>query len=291
MNAMAAPPAAREPTILESDYEQFCTYFYSRTGISFGDKKRYYVDKRLIERIQKTGAETFARYFAGLRRTDAGPEIEKLTNLLTVNETYFYREAYQFACMVESMLPEIVATRRRGDTIRIWSMPCSTGEEPYSIALYLLENWRAVDDYEIEIIGSDIDTGALQSAQNAVYETRALHGLPRNLISRYFTALPDQKFRLSESIRDSVRFTQVNVTNAAAMRAYSHIDILFCRNMLIYFDDSSRLATVQHFYDCMTPGGFICLGHSESMSRISSIFLLRNFPQAMIYQKPLGHQR
>ncbi len=288
---MAAAPAVREPVILESDYQDFCNYFYSRTGISFGDKKRYYVDKRLIERIQKTGSETFARYFAALKRTDAAPEIEKLINLLTVNETYFYRESYQFACLVENMLPEIAATRRRGSAIRIWSIPCSTGEEPYSIALYLLENWAAVDDYEIEIIGCDIDTGVLHAAQNAVYDARALHRLSPGLISRYFTALPDRKFRLSDSIRDSVRFAQLNVADAAAMRGYSQIDILFCRNMLIYFDDNSRLATVQHFYDCMAPGGFICLGHSESMSRISSIFSLRHFPQATVYQKPLGHRR
>ena len=291
MNTRAAAPAGNEPAILESDYHKFCVYFYKRTGISFGDKKRYYVDKRLIERIQKTGAGDFAQYFAGLTRADAGPEIEKLINLLTVNETYFYRESYQLGCMVESMLPEIIATRGRGEAIRIWSMPCSTGEEPYSIALYLLENWPAVDSFEIEIIGSDIDTGALQAAQNAIYDTRALHGLSRSVVSRYFTVLPDKRFRLADSIRDSVRFSQVNVTDAAAMRAYSGIDILFCRNMLIYFDDDSRLTTVQHFYDCMTPGGFICLGHSESMSRISAIFSLRSFPQAMVYQKPLGRRR
>jgi chemotaxis protein methyltransferase CheR len=291
MNEMATTPVAREPAILESDYQEFCAYFYSRTGISFGDKKRYYVDKRLIERIQKTGAETFAQYFIKLTRTNADGEIEKLTNLLTVNETYFYRESYQFACMVESMLPELTATRRRGGTIRIWSIPCSTGEEPYSIALYLLENWPSVDNYDIEIIGSDIDTRALQAAQTAVYDTRALQELSQAVISRYFTTLPGQKFQLSDSIRDSVRFSQLNVSDAAAMRNFKQIDILFCRNMLIYFDDASRLATVQRFYDCMTPGGFICLGHSESMSRISSIFSLRQFAQAMVYQKPLGQRR
>jgi chemotaxis protein methyltransferase CheR len=107
-------------------------------------------------------------------------------------------------------------------------------------------------------------------------------------VQRYFAALPDEKFRLADSLRDSVRFTQVNCTDAAAMRAYSAIDVILCRNMLIYFDDVSRLTTVQHFYDCLSPGGFVCLGHSESMARISAIFTPRNFPQAMVYQKPFG---
>ena len=107
-------------------------------------------------------------------------------------------------------------------------------------------------------------------------------------MQRYFSTLADDRFRLADSLRDSVRFTQVNCMDAMAMRAFANIDIIFCRNMLIYFDDQSRLSTVQNFYDCMAPGGFICLGHSESMSRISSIFAPRHFPQAMVHQKPLG---
>jgi chemotaxis protein methyltransferase CheR len=205
-----------------------------------------------------------------------------------VNETYFYREEHQFDCMVRHLLPEITAKKRKGERVRIWSMPCSTGEEPYSIALYLLENWPAVDDFDIEIIGSDIDTAVLTAARQGVYEPRALHRLSPSLIQRYFKVLPDHKFQLAESIRDSVRFSQVNCTEAAAMRVYGEIDIILCRNMLIYFDDQSRLTAVNHFYDCMARGGFICLGHSESMSRISSIFALRTFPQAMVYQKPYG---
>ena len=284
------PPikAAADPKISEADYVKFCDYFYRQTGISFGGGKQYYVDKRLIDRIQKTGSENFDRYFASLKRSDAAPEFEKLTSLLTVNETYFFREDHQFECMVLHMLPEIVARRRKGERFRIWSMPCSTGEEPYSIAIFLLENWSSVDDFDIEIIGSDIDTGALAAARAGIYEKRALHRLPKSLAQRYFSTLADDRFRLADSLRDSVRFTQVNCMDAMAMRAFANIDIIFCRNMLIYFDDQSRLSTVQNFYDCMAPGGFICLGHSESMSRISSIFAPRHFPQAMVHQKPLG---
>jgi chemotaxis protein methyltransferase CheR len=279
---------ASEPGISDADYMEFCDYFYRQTGIYFGDHKQYYVDKRLLERIQKTGAKDFRSYFATLKRHNSALEVEALINLLTVNETYFFREDYQFDCMISHMLPEIVARKRPGDRLRIWSMPCSTGEEPYSIAIFLLENWKAVDDYDIEIIGSDIDTKVLAAAQAGVYELRALHRLPPELVQRYFKALSGGTFQISGMLRDSVRFTQANCTDAAAMRAYTSIDIIFCRNMLIYFDDKSRLTTVLHFLDCMAPGGFICLGHSESMARISSVFIPRSFPQAMVYQRPLA---
>jgi len=277
-------------TITEPEYRKFCEYFYRRTGISFGDNKQYFVDKRLIDRIQKSGAANFENYFEGLRRRDATVEIEHLINLFTVNETYFYREVDQFDCLVNGILPELVANRRKGERIRIWTMPCSTGEEPYSIALYLLENWGQVDDFEVEIIASDIDTSVLRAAEAGIYDARSLHRLPRDLVRRYFEPAGPDGFRLIDAIRQSVRFTQVNATDVGAMRGYSNLDVIFCRNMLIYFDDRSRQQTVESFYDGLRQGGFICLGHSESMSRISSLFAVRKFPQAIVYQKSGGPQ-
>src|SRR5664279_51725 len=144
-----AQRAAATLAISASDYQKFCEYFYRRTGISFAENKRYFVDKRLIDRIQKTGASGVEGYFERLRRHDANDEIEILINLLTINETYFYREDHQLDCLANEILPELVSGRRKGDRIRIWSMPCSTGEEPYSIAVYLLENWPKAVSYTL----------------------------------------------------------------------------------------------------------------------------------------------
>jgi chemotaxis protein methyltransferase CheR len=271
--------------ITESEYSKFCEFFYRATGIAFGENKRHFVDKRLIERIEKTSQENFADYYDKLRRHGATAEIEQLINLLTVNETYFYREEHQFECLVHGILPELTAKRRKGERIRIWSIPCSTGEEPYSIAMYLLDHWSEVDDYDIEIIGSDIDTNALSAAEQGVYDKRALHRLSPDIARRYFTSAGTDRFQLIDAIRGSVRFTQINVADTAAMRSFGHLDVIFCRNMLIYFDDKSRLQTVESFYDSLAIGGFICLGHSESMSRISALFKVRTFPQAIVYQK------
>jgi chemotaxis protein methyltransferase CheR len=275
-------------SISESEYQKFCEFFYRRTGISFAENKRYFVDKRLIERIHKSGASGVEDYLDRLRGRDASGEIEALINVLTINETYFYREDHQLDCLVNGILPELVSERRKGDRIRIWSMPSSTGEEPYSIAMYLLENWPQVDDYDIEIMASDIDTNVLRAAEAGVYDARSLHRLSPALVRKYFVSAGAQGFRLIDAIRQSVRFNKVNASDAKEMGAFVNIDVIFCRNMLIYFDDRSRRQVVESFYDSLGQGGFICLGHSESMSRISSLFAVRKFPQAIVYQKSGG---
>ena len=267
MTYLQTPPATiGQTTITEAEYGKFCEYLYRRTGISVGDNKRYFVDKRVLERMAKTGCNNFAAYFDLLRRHDSSGEIEQLINLFTVNETYFYREDYQFDCLVNGILPELVATRRKGDRIRIWTMPCSTGEEPYSIAIYLLENWRLVDDYDIEIVASDIDTNVLRTAEAGLYDPRSLHRLSRDVVGRYFQPAGGDRFRLIDAVRQSVSFAQVNASDAVAMRAYSDFDVIFCRNMLIYFDKATQQGVLTRLCNHLRPGGYLFLGHSETLA-------------------------
>ena len=140
--ALASPQDDPSPALSDDEFQRFAEFFYSRTGIQFAASKRYFVDRRLIERIRKSGRDDF-RHYLDLVKSD-GREYQALVNLMTVNETYFYRESYQLDCLVNSILPAVVPTLR-DKRLRIWSMPCSTGEEPYSIAFYLLERWRLVD--------------------------------------------------------------------------------------------------------------------------------------------------
>jgi chemotaxis protein methyltransferase CheR len=281
--------ATREgPAITDADFQKFREFFYRKTGIHFEDSKRYFVDKRLVDRIQATGSDDFRSYFIALRFEARGEELQHLVNAMTVNETYFFREAYQFDCMVNHMLAEVVKSKRRGSRIRIWSIPSSTGEEPYSIALYLLERWPLIDDYEVEILSSDIDTRVLDSAQRGVYSARSVANLPKPMLKKYFDATGDNEWTISRDLVSAVEFSRVNLTDANDTRAFRDIDVIFCRNLLIYFDDLSRRVAAEAMYDALTPGGFICLGHSESMSRISSLYTVRRFPDAMVYQKPAG---
>jgi len=274
-------------TITDDDFEKFREFFYRKTGIMFDQSKRYFVDRRLVERIKATGHDSFKSYFIFVRFDTSGKELQNLINAFTVNETYFFREEYQFRCMVNKMLPEIVSRKKPGEIIKIWSIPCSTGEEPYSIAIYLLEYWKDIDKWDVEIVGSDIDTNALEKAKRGIYSERSVQNLPKHILQKYFTYLGNGDYQICEDLRNSIEFTRINIVDPKETKRYRGFDIVFCRNLLIYFDDLSRKLAAENIYDAMNPGGFICLGHSESMSRITSIFQIRKFPEAIVYQKPL----
>jgi len=284
---MAGPdaPGTGNVHVTQEDVRRLCEFLYRRTGMSFDDNKRYYIDRRLAERINATASRSFQSYFATLR-SDAGQEIEHLVNAFTVNETYFYREDHQLRCMTSDLLGRIVERKKREDSIRIWSIPCSTGEEPYSIAMWLMENWPEVDRHNIEIVGSDIDTRALKAAGDGIYGARALMRLSRDVIDRYFERIVGDQVQIDPGLRTSVQFTRANLIDAQDMAHYRDFDIVFCRNVLIYFDDASRRLAAENLYDCLRPGGYICLGHSETMSRISPLFRVCRFSDAIVYQKP-----
>lgn len=275
------------PALTEEEFRKLCEFLYRHTGMIFTEAKRYYVERRVVERMVATRSASFSHYFARLR-ADAHEEIEKIINAFTVNETYFYREDHQLKCLSSDLLNQRIKYKKSGDLIRIWSAPCSTGEEPYSIAMWLLENWRLVDEYEIEIIGSDIDTDVLRTAAEGVFGKRALMRLTPDVIEKYFTQLDPDRWQILDDIRGSVRFEPVNIVEATETRAFGQFDVIFCRNVLIYFDDVSRRIAAENLYENLHPGGFICLGHTESMSRISPLFEACRFADAIVYQRPSG---
>jgi chemotaxis protein methyltransferase CheR len=275
-----------ESAITEEDFQKFREFFYRKTGIQFEASKRYFVDKRLLERMAATDNPLFRNYFTMLRFQASGEEVQTLTNLMTVNETYFFREEYQFKCLVNAILPELVARKTHDGPLRIWVLPSSSGEEPYSIAIYLLERWAQINDFDIEIIASDIDTHILNQARAGRYSERSVAQLPLQYLQKYFQRVGNA-YQISDTLREAVEFTRVNLSERADTRPYRNFDVVFCRNLLIYFDDVSRKAAAETFYDALRPGGFICLGHSESMSRISSLYKIRKFHEAIVYQKPM----
>jgi len=283
-----ARPEAKGPSavrVAQEEVQRVCEFLYRRTGMSFAENKRYFIDRRLAERIAATQSGSFLAYFA-LLRSDAGHEIEHLVNAFTVNETYFYREDHQLRCLTSDLLADIVRRKPVGESIRIWSIPCSTGEEPYSIAIWLMENWSEVDRHNIEIVGSDIDTRALKAAAKGVYGARALMRLPRSIIDRYFKPVGDDRHQIDPGLRNSIQFTRANLVDVHDMARYRNFDVVLCRNVLIYFDDSSRRVAAENLHECIRPGGYICLGHSETMSRITQLFRVCRFPDAIVYQKP-----
>ena len=284
MNAPAPPKI----DLSADDVTRFCEFLYRRTGMSFGDTKRYYVDRRIGERMAATGDASFADYFARVRSEPA--ELEAAINAFTVNETYFYREQHQLEALSAHILPEIIRGRAAGDRVRIWSIPCATGEEPYSIAIWLLENWWLVDAYHIEIDASDIDTQVLASARAGAYGPRSLQRLSAEVVDEYFEPKPasgDER-TLIRDIRESVTFSAANLMDRASLQRQGLFEVIFCRNVLIYFDDAARRTVAENLYASLAPGGFLCLGHTESMARIDDRFLMRRFGDTVVYQRPLA---
>ncbi|MEN2787247.1 CheR family methyltransferase [Sphingomonas qilianensis] len=276
----ASPPAPLH--LSDEEMARVSQLLYRLTGMTFGANKRYYIERRIAARMAKTAMSDVRAYLA---RAAGGAEAEALINAFTVNETYFYREEHQLAALSNTILPEIIRGKRPGDLIRLWSMPCSTGEEPYSIAIWLLENWPLVDAYNIEIVGSDIDTAAIAAATAGLFNGRSLAKLPPEVLAAYFE--PEQRHRrkIIDDLRESVRFTATNLVDPASVAAQGKFDVILCRNLLIYFDDASRAAAAANMHAALNPGGFLCLGHSESMARISDRFTLARLDDAIVYRK------
>jgi chemotaxis protein methyltransferase CheR len=289
--AVIPPMAQTDAAISDEEFAKFCEFFYRKTGIMFDSKKKYFAERRIADRMSKTNCATFREYFSKVRFEASGAEMQRLVNQLTVNETYFFREDYQFKALVEGILPDLAARQKGNEPIRLWSVPCSSGEEAYSMAIYILEHWADADRYDIQILASDIDSAILAAASVGVYSERSLQRLSPGLIRQYFTKQNGGEYRISAALRGSIDFVQGNVVDPLFMRKFRDIDVIFCRNMLIYFDDNSRRETIEAMYDCMSPGGYICLGHSESMSRISSLFRARKYSDSIIYQKPFETER
>jgi chemotaxis protein methyltransferase CheR len=276
---------AEPATITEDEFRKLAEFLYRRTGMVFNEAKRYYVERRILDRMAATSSDTFAGYFIILRG-EMRREVEHLINAFTVNETYFYREDHQLECLARDLLPDRVRSKRPGEAIRIWSAPCSTGEEPYSIAMWLLENWLLVDTYDIEIVGSDIDTRVLEAAANGTYGKRALMRLPADVIAKYFHQVDEHNWQILDDLRQSVQFSRVNIMETRETRPQGRFDVIFCRNVLIYFDDESRRIAAENLFENLLPGGYICLGHTESMSRISPLFEVCRFSDAIVYRRP-----
>lgn len=272
-----------QPVLLGRSIERLCHILYQTTGMTFGEKKRYYLERRVADRMRRTAVTDIDRYLLLLERDPY--ERQLLVNAVTINETYFFREEHQLAALANEILPKVVAAKRPGDLVRIWSMPCSTGEEAYSIALWLLEHWPLVDAYNVEIVGSDIDTYALEAAREGRYAARALARLPETLIEAYFETELHHRRKIVDDLRESVLFTQTNLIDSASVTAQGKFDVILCRNLLIYFDDASRTKAAEHLHDALVPDGFLCLGHSESMGRIDQRFTLVRLADAIVYRR------
>ncbi len=268
------------------NFAKMSEFIYRKSGIFLeGDKHFEKLAKYIDFRCDSLSFDSFRKYFFKLRFEDKdGNEFQELMNAVTVNETYFFREKDQFEVLVNTLLPELHRAMPASKPIRILSSPCSTGEEPYSIVLHIVEEGTVVEQRDIEVIGIDIDSTVIKKAQIAKYSDRSVHAIPKNILAKWFKK-NSLGYELGADLHGSVDFQVANVFDKSQMRKLGKFDVIFSRNMLIYFDDASRKEVAMTFYDMLNPGGFVLLGHAEYMSRIVSVFKARKIENTLIYQK------
>jgi len=277
-----------ETFIPDAAYRRFCELVQQKTGLFFSDDKRYFVESRVKRRMKATGADSFRAYFVDLRFERDNNEMQRLVNELTVNETYFNREPLHFDALIEEFLPDYMAAKaRKGKKeLKIWCMPCSTGEEPYTIALHLLERLEGVDDWDIHIYASDIDSRVLEDAQRGVYNARSVKHLPPKWVDDYFHHYNHEgakQFEISDDLRNSIDFSKLNMTDATDVRKMRGMDVIFCRNVLFYFDEPTRRKVANHLHGALNRGGLFFISTTESMSRVSSLFKPKRFKKCLGY--------
>jgi chemotaxis protein methyltransferase CheR len=258
---------------------------YKRSGIWFNDSSKYLLQKRLSPRARELNFDSFQKYFYFLQydpRADA--EFDQIFDLVTTNETYFFREPAQLQAFIEEVIPDILS-RKSVKKVRIWSAGCSSGEEPYSIAM-LLDDAGWYEHAAFEIFASDINQQVLQKARKGQYRENAFRATEPRLRAKYFTREADaNSWRVNDEIRNRVSFGRLNLYDEARVSLLGHLDIVFCRNVIIYFDDASKKVVVTNFYNRLAEGGYLLLGHSESLISLSAQFKLRHLKNDMVYQK------
>lgn len=264
--------------------------FNQHCGLTFGPEARLVMERRLRERVSVLGLSSFGEYYQLLRSTERGrAEIEEAIDLVTINETYFFREDYQLRAYRDEILPRLVGTPEERQRLSIWSAGCSTGEEVYTIAISTLQS-QLFPPEAVRVFGSDISRRCVATARRAVYGHSSFRSTPPDVRRRFFVNKPDGE-QVADEIRALTGFGHLNLLDAGRSAVVGRVDVIFCRNVLIYFDPVSRRRVIDMFYDRLLPGGFLLLGHSESLLNVSTAFELVHLRGDLVYRKPLSASR
>ena len=270
------------------EFRQLRDFIYQHCGIFFDEESKFLLERRLGKRLQFHRLKNFKDYYYLLRYNKVkDQELNEVINIVTTNETYFFREEFQLKTFTDEILPEIkVRKEANGEEkkLRIWSAGCSTGEEPYTIAM-LMQDKPEFADWQIEIIGTDISHRVLQVARKGVYGDTSFRATD-DLSKKRFFSPEDGKFRVNDDIRSLVSISHLNLFDAPRVSLLGKMDVIFCRNVIIYFDIAAKKKVIESFYQRLHHEGFLLLGHSESLMNITSSFALRHFANDMVYQKP-----
>jgi chemotaxis protein methyltransferase CheR len=269
-------------TITDKEFRWLRDLIYAHTGIVLADHKRALMCARLARRLRHWGLTTYTEYYELLTERDPQEhELMEMINAITTNKTDFFREPHHFQFLTENVLPQLRAQHQR--RVRIWSAASSSGEEAYSIAITVCEA-LPIAEYDIKILASDIDTNVLERARRGVYPREAIERVSEEIRARYFLKGKGEQagqVRVKPVLQSFVRFRHLNLIDPA-WPMQGTFDVIFCRNVLIYFDKETQHRLIRHFADLIRPGGYLMLGHAEAMHGFDEI--LRSVGHS-IYQR------
>jgi len=262
----------------DADFERYRKLIYDESGITFSATNRSILESRLKERLREKKLESLQEYYSLI--TKDREELKTLLDSVTTNLTRFFRNQAHFDAIENYVMPELVKLRGGGERkLRFWSAGCSTGEEPYTIAMLLKERLPA--GWGFEVVASDISLKCLMVGKEAFYADARVQGVPENYLAKYFDRKPGG-YAIKDDLKKLVRFDYHNLKNDSGLRG---LDVVFCRNVLIYFDEAAQKATIERFWEAMAPKSFLFIGHSESLFGMNTRFEFVKTDWACFYRK------
>jgi len=274
------------PTLRQDEFRLLRELINRYCGMQFADDTRYVFERRLKERLREVGLDDFTQYYHHLLyHPQAKEEIESAVDALVTNETYLFREDYQLRAFRHEILPRLreMPEIARRKSLTVWSAGCSTGEEVYTIAILIHES-HLFDGWDIRVFGNDISRRVVATARRGTYGPSSFRAMPEQY-ERYFVDVPQGR-QVVAPIRSMCHFGHMNLLDRDRSALIGRADIVFCRNVLIYFDDDARRRVIDTFYERLHPGGSLLLGHSESLLNTTTAFELVHLPTDMVYRRP-----
>ena len=269
--------------LTDSEYRLFKDLIYDECGVCIGVEKRIFLESRLRRRMEDLGIASAYEYYCLLKHFDGrAQELPELLDILMICETSFFRNQPQFDLLRDAVLPEIVSRKWNigSRLIRVWTAGCSTGQEPYSVAIGLLEWLPEPDSWSIRVLASDLSFTALEQARRGVYRPDQVKGMDARRVAKYFKSV-DGNHMVSEVVKRSVAFDYHNLKCENGLRS---LDMIFCRNVMIYFDLEEQRRLISRFADCLVPGGYLFLGHAESLQGLSNRFVMVHRNKGIAYR-------
>jgi chemotaxis protein methyltransferase CheR len=282
----ACMPEVTDPVMSAPQFEKLRAIIYERSGIHFPDNKKYVLESRLGRRLLEMEIDDYDQYIALL---SMGPyrddEFQEMFNKITINETSFFRNEPQLEVFEKRILPQLLEARASTKRLRLWSAACSSGEEPYTLAMQVHRTLGLrLADWRVEILGTDISEKALTAANEGRYTDYSMRTTPPLVQQRYFKK-DGPYFHVDPTIKSMVSFDLLNLKDRLAAKRHGKFDVIFCRNVMIYFDDAMKQQCVQMFHDQLADDGTLFIGHSETLRGLSVPFEIVEIPQGFAYRK------